>query len=126
MCEEAQAHYYGADDTLSSFDSRFWQWKLHFYISGLSFYNFPYSFGYLFALGVYAQRDALGDEFFPRYVALLRDTGSMSCEAVVAKHLGSDVSSQDFWLASIRLVAAKVASYERAVAEACAPSAVRA
>ena len=70
--------WYG--DCLAEPDPLFWASKLHFYISGLSFYNFPYLFGYLFSLGVYARRDAYGDEFFPRYRALLRDTGRMTAE----------------------------------------------
>jgi len=32
----------------------FWISKLHFYMSSLAFYNFPYAFGYLLSLGVYA------------------------------------------------------------------------
>ena len=74
MMSAAWRKWYG--DSLAEPDPLFWRSsKLHFYISGLSFYNFPYLFGYLFSLGVYARRDELGDEFFPRYEALLRDTG---------------------------------------------------
>jgi hypothetical protein len=36
-------------------DPMFWATKLHFHLTGIEFYNFPYTFGYLFALGVYAQ-----------------------------------------------------------------------
>ncbi len=31
-----------------------WTWKPHYYRAGLSFYNFPYAFGLLFATGLYA------------------------------------------------------------------------
>ena len=31
-----------------------WTWKPHYYSAGLSFYNFPYAFGLLFATGLYA------------------------------------------------------------------------
>ena len=71
--ERRLAQVYG--DSLAEPDPLFWANKLHFYISGLSFYNFPYLFGYLFSLGVYARREAAGAEFFPRYEALLQDTG---------------------------------------------------
>ena len=43
--------WYG--DTFSEEDAMFWASKLHFHIAELSFYNFPYLFGYLFSLGVY-------------------------------------------------------------------------
>ena len=49
----------------------------------MQFYNFPYTFGYLFALGVYAQQEAKGAGFHEAYVNLLRDTGRMSAEEVV-------------------------------------------
>lgn len=42
-------------DTLVEMDEMFWATKLHFHITDIQFYNFPYTFGYLFALGVYAQ-----------------------------------------------------------------------
>jgi hypothetical protein len=34
----------------------FWASKMHFHLTNPQFYNFPYTFGYLFALGVYAQQ----------------------------------------------------------------------
>ena len=60
----------------------------HFSIAESGFYNYPYLFGYLFSLGLYAQHAGRG-EFVPAYRALLRDTGRMSAEALVEKHLGS-------------------------------------
>ena len=44
--------------TMSEPDPVFWASKLHFYISGIAFYNFPYLFGYLFSNAVYLQRAA--------------------------------------------------------------------
>ncbi len=38
-------------------------------------------------MGVYLRREAMGDEFYPRYVALLRDTGRMTAEQLAATHL---------------------------------------
>jgi len=52
--DEAWQGRYG--DTLSVMDEMFWASKLHFHMTGVQFYNFPYTFGYLFALGVYAQQ----------------------------------------------------------------------
>ena len=107
--------WYG--DCLAEPDPLFWASKLHFYISGLSFYNFPYLFGYLFSTGVYAKRDALGDAFFDRYVALLQDTGRMSAEALAAKHLDADLTRPDFWRNTLDLLATRIDHFERLVEE---------
>ena len=80
-------------------------------MSGTSFYNFPYTFGYLFALGVYAQRDRQGSDFYGNYVNLLRDTGRMSAEEVARKHLGVDLGNPQFWQDSILMVKKQVESY---------------
>eukprot|EP00741_Cyanophora_paradoxa_P025348 tig00000367_g24467.t1 len=109
LMDQAWGKYYGG--ALSQMDDSFWMSKLHFYISSVSFYNFPYTFGYLFALGVYAQRERLGAAFPARYAALLRDTGSMDTEELVRRHLEADVSSVDFWRASTAAVRAKVDAF---------------
>ncbi len=107
--------WYG--DSLSEPDPLFWANKLHFYISGLSFYNFPYLFGYLFSLGVYARREALGDDFFPRYEALLRDTGRMTAEDLAAKHLDADLTRPDFWRDTVRMLEGRIDRFEALVAQ---------
>lgn len=98
--------------TLSEMNPMFWCSKLHFHISGTSFYNFPYTFGYLFALGVYAQREKQGKNFYRNYVSLLRDTGRMTAEELAAKHLGADLSKPEFWQSSIDKVRRRVAEFK--------------
>lgn len=109
----AWTRWYG--DSLSEPDPLFWANKLHFYISGLSFYNFPYLFGYLFSMGVYARRGVLGDGFFPRYEALLRDTGRMTAEDLAAKHLDADLTQPEFWRATVGLLEARIDRFEALV-----------
>ena len=113
MMSAAWKKWYG--DSLAEPDPLFWASKLHFYISGLSFYNFPYLFGYLFSLGVYARRDDLGDEFFPRYEALLRDTGRMTAEDLAAKHLDVDLTRPDFWRGTVEMLATRIDRFEELV-----------
>ncbi len=96
---DAWQNWYG--DVLAEPDKMFWASKLHFSISGLSFYNFPYLFGYLFSSGVYAQRKAGGSDFFDRYVALLCDTGRMTAEDLAQQHLGVNLEQPQFWQATI-------------------------
>ncbi|OIK13291.1 M3 family oligoendopeptidase [Bacillus sp. MUM 13] len=95
LMEEAQKEAYG--EALSEYHPSFWASKLHFYITGVPFYNFPYTFGYLFSLGIYAQALKEEEGFEEKYIALLRDTGSMKVEDLAKKHLNVDLASSGFW-----------------------------
>jgi oligoendopeptidase F len=88
-------------DSLSSYHPHFWAAKLHFYATDVPFYNFPYTFGYMFSAGLYARAIQEGSAFEDQYVALLRDTGSMTVEALAQKHLGVDLTKPDFWQSAV-------------------------
>ena len=118
MMSAAWESRYG--DCLAEPDPLFWANKLHFYISGLSFYNFPYLFGYLFSLGVYARREAFGERFFERYQALLRDTGRMTTEELAAKHLEVDLAQPDFWRETLNSLEARIDAFEALVEQSAA------
>ena len=75
----------------------FWASKLHFSETGVPFYNYPYTFGHLFAGGVYNLAKKEGPAFAKKYTALLADTGSMSCEDIAKKHLDVDLTGEGFW-----------------------------
>lgn len=92
---EAQKEAYC--DALQEYDAHFWSSKLHFHITGVPFYNFPYTFGYLFSQGIYAYALQQEGSFEDKYIALLRDTGSMTVEALAKKHLQVDLTKQAFW-----------------------------
>ena len=115
MMAEAWERWY--EGCLSKPDPLFWASKLHYYISALSFYNFPHLFGYLFSLGVHRRREEAADEFFPAYVALLRDTGRMTAEDLAAKHLGADLTRPDFWRAAVATLEARIDRFQRLVDE---------
>jgi oligoendopeptidase F len=115
LMEDSWRHYYG--DTLFEMNPLFWCSKLHFHISSLSFYNFPYTFGYLFSLGVYARRKTMGKDFYPAYVALLRDTGVMTAEDVARKHLGVDLTRPEFWNGAIEIVTGHIHGFEKVIGE---------
>ena len=103
------------EESLSEYDDLFWASKLHFSISSLGFYNYPYLFGYLFSLGIYAQQPLYGEAFNQKYTDLLRDTGSMTAEDVVAHHLQKDLSQPQFWQESLAIVEKSVAQFEALV-----------
>jgi oligoendopeptidase F len=98
---EAQKEAYG--NALEEYHPLFWASKLHFFITGVPFYNFPYTFGYLFSLGIYAQALKEGKGYEEKYMALLRDTGSMNVEELALKHLNVDLTQRDFWEAGVKL-----------------------
>ncbi|MBV7596895.1 M3 family oligoendopeptidase [Aeromonas sp. sia0103] len=115
LTDEAWGRWY--EGSLSRYHPMFWAAKAHFSIAGFGFYNYPYLFGYLFSLGVYHQlmsRQAQGEANVAQaYRALLRDTGRMSAEDLVAKHLGQDIREAAFWQGSLVLVAAAVDRFEQ-------------
>lgn len=109
LMQAAWKRAYG--DSLSEMNEYFWCSKLHFHMSSTSFYNYPYTFGYLFALGVYAQREKMGADFYGSYVNLLRDTGRMSAEELALKHLNADIRKPQFWLDSIAIIRKQIDHY---------------
>lgn len=105
----AQKESYG--DALGSYHPHFWASKLHFYIDDVPFYNFPYTFGYLFSLGIYAFAQKQGATFEDEYIALLRDTASMTTEDLAKKHLGVDLTQPDFWQAGIDIIKSDIEEF---------------
>jgi pepF/M3 family oligoendopeptidase len=108
---EAQQEAFGDLLDPSGYHPLFWASKLHFYISDFGFYNFPYTFGFLFASGVYDRACAEGKGFEEKYRALLTDTGRMTTEEVAQKHLGVDLTTEDFWVDAVRRSLADVDTF---------------
>jgi oligoendopeptidase F len=105
------------EDSIDEYDDLFWASKLHFSIAEIGFYNYPYLFGYLFALGVYAQKDVQGDNFRFAYRDLLQDTGRMSAEACIQKHLSRNIEENEFWLDSLAIVERSISDFEALTAK---------
>lgn len=91
----------------------FWVSKLHFYISGLPFYNFPYTFGYLLSTGLFALAAEFGAEFPDRYRKMLIATGCMDAEAAVQSTFGYDLSRPEFWHKSLDVIAGRVQQFSQ-------------
>ena len=108
---EAQKKSYG--DQLESYHPHFWCSKLHFFIDSPPFYNFPYTFGYLFSLGIYAEYLKHPEGFEEKYIALLRDTAVMNVEDLAMKHLGADLTDESFWKAGIDIMKQDVEAFMR-------------
>jgi pepF/M3 family oligoendopeptidase len=109
LMEEAQREAF--QGALGSYHPHFWASKLHFYITDVPFYNFPYTFGYMFSTGIYAQALREGQGFAAKYDALLQDTGRMTVEELAAKHLGVDLTKPDFWRDAMAVCVADVDAF---------------
>ena len=108
MVEAQKEGYQGA---LATYHPYFWAAKLHFFIDDVPFYNFPYTFGYLFSLGIYAYANQKGANFEEEYIHLLRDTASMTTEDLAKKHLNVDLTQPDFWQAGIDMVTEDIQTF---------------
>lgn len=104
---DAQAQTYGEGLDPDCMHPYMWACKSHYYSTGVHFYNFPYAFGLLFGLGVYAQYLEEGDAFLPKYDALLRATGSGNVREVAAS-VGIDVTQKSFWESSLNFLSKKI------------------
>lgn len=109
---EAQRRIFGDALEEGAEDPYFWASKLHFYITGVSFYNFPYTFGFLLSRGLFAMFKKEGAEFLPRYENFLRLAGSDAAENVARCGIGAELESDDFWLAAIRSLEEPLAQLE--------------
>jgi len=109
---EAQRQCFGEVLAEDEMDPLFWASKLHFYIIGVNFYNFPYTFGYLLSEGLQARAKKEGSDFFLKYERLLGLTGSYPAEEVVARSIGVDLTREDFWQEAIDGIAGDVARFE--------------
>jgi oligoendopeptidase F len=103
-------------------DPYFWASKLHFYITGVSFYNFPYTFGFLLSRGLFAAFKEEGPAFLPRYEEFLRLTGSDTAEGVAMRSIGEDLEKPDFWSRAIRTLEEPLAQLEELLPRTLPPS----
>ncbi|WP_416144603.1 M3 family oligoendopeptidase [Planococcus koreensis] len=85
----------------------------HFYITTSPFYNFPYTFGHLFSISLYAKAKEEGIDFEKRYISLLRDSGSMTVEELAMKHLEEDITQECFWEKGMALCVKDVEEFIR-------------
>ncbi len=113
LCEimlDAQKATYGDGLDERYLQKWMWTWKPHYYSAALSFYNFPYAFGLLFGIGLYAIYQERGSAFVKDYMDLLASTGEASA-ADVASRFGIDIRNKTFWQNSIKVIEKRVERY---------------
>ena len=112
MMLEAQKKAYGDGLDPNFLHPYMWLCKSHYYSGSLSFYNFPYAFGGLFARGLYARYREEGAAFVPKYKALLHATSVMSAEDAAAI-AGIDLTDRRFWESSLESISRDIDEFLR-------------
>lgn len=106
---DAQRETYGDGLDPDLLHPYMWAAKGHYY--GSTFYNYPYMFGLLFGLGLYARYEAEPEAFKAGYDELLSLTG-MAGAAELAMRFGIDLRSIDFWRASLVVIRKDIDHFE--------------
>ncbi|RKX74575.1 MAG: peptidase M3 [Spirochaetes bacterium] len=109
---DAQKKTYGDALDEGQLHPYMWAVKGHYYRQDLAFYNFPYSFGFLFGLGLYSAYRQEGPSFSSRYRDILLKTGKASA-IDVTREAGFDIESSTFWQMGIEMVAERIEEYIR-------------
>jgi len=87
-----------------------WAVKQHYFTS--NYYNWQYTFGLLFGLGLFARYTADAVSFRREYDEMLSRAG-MDTAAELAARFGIDIADIDFWRSSIDVLRGRVDEYER-------------
>ena len=101
MMLDAQKKAYGDGLDPEYMHPYMWACKGHYYSEALSYYNFPYAFGAMLAMGLYSMYLKEGEAFLPKYNKFLHVTTVMSVEDTAAV-VGIDLTSKDFWRESLK------------------------
>ncbi len=110
IMENAQKATYGDGLDDKYLQKYMWTWKPHYYRPELSFYNYPYAFGLLFGIGLYAIYQQRGAEFVPEYKGLLASTGEGTA-ADLAARFGIEIRTPKFWEDSLKVIGQRIDRY---------------
>ncbi len=110
----AQKQTYGDAIVEESLHPYMWAVKSHYYSPRFAFYNYPYMFGLLFGLGLYARYTEDPEGFKANYDKLLASTGSADA-ATLAAEFGIDIRSKEFWASSLDVIRQDIDEYEALV-----------
>jgi len=111
---QAQEDTYGEGVDPQARHDLMWAHKGHYYSAGRSYYNYPYTFGLLFGLGLYSVFGREPEGFQERYEKLLASTG-MAPAADLAREFGIDIEDVEFWRGSLAIYEDRVRQYEELV-----------
>lgn len=109
IMRQAQLSTYGNGLDPDLLHPYMWAAKPHYY-GGLAFYNFPYMFGLLFALGLYRIYQEEPKGFHDRYDELLSSTG-LAPAAELTAQFGIDIRDKAFWAGSLAVLKEDIDEY---------------
>ncbi len=101
--EKAQVDTYGDGLDPRNLHPYMWAAKQHYYSTGRSFYNYPYMFGLLFGLGLFARYQQDPSNFKQWYDLLLSSTGQANA-STLARGMDIDIHSPGFWRSSLETI----------------------
>ncbi len=107
---QAQTDAYGDGLDQSTRHPHMWVLKPHYY--GSHFYNWPYTYGLLFGLGLYAKYQSNPDHFRENYDTVLSRAGMDTAEEL-GQAFGIDVTDVAFWTSSLDVLCARMLDYEK-------------
>jgi pepF/M3 family oligoendopeptidase len=110
LMRDAQIEAYGDGLDHEQLHPYMWAAKPHYY--GSTFYNWPYAYGLLFGIGLFAQYEADPDRFRSGYDDLLSATGLADAKGL-GDRFGIDVSDVGFWTASLDVIRARIDELEK-------------
>ena len=108
MMTEAQAATYGDGLDPATYHPYMWAVKPHYY--SYAYYNWPYTFGLLFGIGLYARYESDPERFRAGYDDLLSATGLASA-AELAARFDIDIRSEGFWAESLAVIQRRIDDY---------------
>jgi oligoendopeptidase F len=112
---DTQRETYGAGLDQNVLHPYMWAAKGHYYSTGRGFYNYPYMFGLLFGLGLYARYQSDPESFKTGYDELLSSTG-LADVATLAQRFGIEIRKPDFWRSSLDILRKDIDQFEQLVA----------
>ena len=114
LMRDAQLQTYGEGIDPETLHPYMWAVKSHYYSPTAAFYNYPYMFGLLFGLGLYARYQEDADTFRAGYDDLLAATGDADA-ATLAARFGIDTTSKAFWASSLDVIRQQIDTFESLV-----------
>jgi oligoendopeptidase F len=106
----AQAATYGDGIDPGTYHPWMWAVKPHYYDVHQHFYNWPYCFGLLFGIGLYARYVADPEAFRGDYDDLLSSTGLLDALPLAAR-FGIDLTDPAFWRASLKVIRERIDAF---------------
>jgi pepF/M3 family oligoendopeptidase len=115
LMTDAQREAYGPALDPEALHPDMWAVKPHYYAT--AFYNWPYTYGLLFGIGLYARYLDDPDRFRAGYDDLLSATG-LGTAAELAGRFDIDVADEAFWSASLDVLRGRIDDFAGLVEQA--------